>query len=122
MRLLANENVPADLIRAIRDAGHDISWIREEHPGEDDPNVLARAVHERRILFTFDLDFGELAFRRALPAECGIIVVRLPLTNLEWLTAQVLAAFQADVEWIGWFSVIEPGRLRATPLTGKADT
>jgi hypothetical protein len=27
MRLLANENLPLDLIEALRQAGHDVAWI-----------------------------------------------------------------------------------------------
>jgi hypothetical protein len=32
-------------------------------------------ARERRILLTFDKDFGELAKASALPSECGIVLV-----------------------------------------------
>ena len=54
MRLLANENFPGDAIIALRDAGHDVVWIRTEAPGSSDGDVLARAQRENRILITFD--------------------------------------------------------------------
>lgn len=38
--------------------------------------MLARAVLGRRVLLTFDKDFGELAWRRGLPADCGIVLFR----------------------------------------------
>lgn len=30
MRLLANENFPLDAVEALREAGHDVLWIRED--------------------------------------------------------------------------------------------
>jgi predicted nuclease of predicted toxin-antitoxin system len=78
MRFLANENIPYDAILALRDKGHDVLWIRVEAPGTNDADVLKRAINEERILVTFDKDFGELAFRFRLPAQCGIILLRIP--------------------------------------------
>jgi hypothetical protein len=40
--------------------------------------VLKRAIAEERILVTFHKDFAELAFRSRLPAQCGIILLRIP--------------------------------------------
>ena len=116
MRLLANENTPADLVRAIEGAGHDVAWVRTLRPGEPDPEILAWATREGRVLLTFDLDFGEMAFRSGLPADSGVVIVRLPTRDLAWLISRVLDALAMDVEWAGWLSVIEPGRIRATRL------
>lgn len=38
--------------------------------------MLQLAQKEQRILVNFDKDFGELAFRRGLPATCGIVLLR----------------------------------------------
>jgi predicted nuclease of predicted toxin-antitoxin system len=46
--------------------------VRTDTPGVGDEQVLARAALEGRVLVTADKDFGELAFRRELPAESGI--------------------------------------------------
>jgi predicted nuclease of predicted toxin-antitoxin system len=61
MRFLANENFPGAAIEALRAAGNDVAWIRVDAPGSSDPEVLARAAREERVLLTFDKDFGELA-------------------------------------------------------------
>ena len=53
MRFLANENFPLDAVEALRAAGHDVAWIRDESPGIADPVVLARAVRwhaEHRVM------------------------------------------------------------------------
>jgi hypothetical protein len=40
MRFLANENFPFDAIIALRQANHDVRWIRTDFPGISDPEVL----------------------------------------------------------------------------------
>jgi predicted nuclease of predicted toxin-antitoxin system len=54
MRILADENVPGIAVKALRDQGHDVSWIREESPGAEDITILAKATEEERLLVTFD--------------------------------------------------------------------
>ncbi|MFL5031428.1 MAG: DUF5615 family PIN-like protein [Xanthobacteraceae bacterium] len=44
MRFLANENFPGAAVRALRAAGHDVSWIRTAAPGMPDQDVLAWAM------------------------------------------------------------------------------
>jgi hypothetical protein len=61
MRFLANENFPGAAVKALVAAGHDVVWVRIAAPGTTDPDVLAWAAREERILLTFDKDFGELA-------------------------------------------------------------
>ena len=81
MRFLADENIPGRLVETLRRAGHDVAWTRMDRPGADDRVVLARAVAERRIVITFDKDFGELAARSGLSAPSGVILIRLPLAR-----------------------------------------
>lgn len=71
MRLLADENFPLPAVSALREAGFDVGWIAETNPGALDDEVLAECISERRTLLTFDKDFGELAYRRRLPSDCG---------------------------------------------------
>jgi predicted nuclease of predicted toxin-antitoxin system len=116
MRFLANENVPGEAIDALRAAGHDVAWIRTDAPGISDRTILARAVHEQRIVVTFDKDFGELAWRERLPAECGVVLFRIPMpadSNHGRIIAETLS--NRD-DWQGRFSVIEPDRIRMRPL------
>lgn len=75
MRLLANENFPRSAVEALREAGHDIHWVRLEMPGATDVDVLACAQKEKRILLTFDKDFGELAFQAGLNSSIGIFAL-----------------------------------------------
>ena len=115
MRLLADENFPGAAVDALRDAGHEIVWVRTTAPGATDIDVLAWAARERRTLLTFDKDFGEIARFADLPATCGVLLFRIfmPATDV----GQRLAALvMSRDDWIGHFSVIEAGRVRMRPL------
>jgi predicted nuclease of predicted toxin-antitoxin system len=119
VRLLANENIPGDLIHALRENGFDVAWIRTEAPGSSDPDVMARAVREKRILITSDQDFGELAVRQKQYDCCGVILLRLSPLPLSALVRHTVSALASRSDWEGNFSVIEPGRIRMLPLRGE---
>jgi predicted nuclease of predicted toxin-antitoxin system len=116
MRLLANENVPGAVVTALEVAGNDVVWIRTAAPGSSDPDVLAWAAREDRILLTFDKDFGELAKTSGLPAKCGIILLRIPMPRPGDVGRQLANLIMARNDWAGHFSVVEPGRVRMRPL------
>ena len=116
MRFLANENFPGAAVAALEAAGHDIVWVRMVAPGMPDPDVLAWAAREQRILLTFDKDFGELARRSALPRTCGVVLLRLPMPKPVEVGRRLAELITARDDWAGNFSVIEPGRVRMRPL------
>ncbi len=116
MRLLANENVPGALIRALRDRGHDVLSAKESLRGQRDEVVLARARREARLVLTFDKDFGELAFHAGLPAECGVVLFRLESRDPADLVDRVLAILQHRSDWAGSFTVVTQRRIRVRPL------
>lgn len=121
MRLLANENFPADAVQALRESGYDVLWIREIAPGIGDPEVLARALEEQRVLVTFDKDFGGLAYRAKLPATCGVILFRIPMPSSAFVAQHELIALNSRDDWVGRFSVVEEQRIRMRPLPGGSD-
>ena len=119
MRILANENFPAGVVRCLRAAGHDVAWIWEDARGCSDDKVLARAQLERRVVATFDKDFGELAFRTGLPAFCGVLLFRLVATSPARLAEKVLAAISTQLSWEGYFAAITETRIRLRNLPTK---
>jgi predicted nuclease of predicted toxin-antitoxin system len=116
VRLLANENFPAEAVDALREKGHDVIWVRTDAPGSDDESILTRAQRESRILITFDKDFGELAFRSRLPAASGIILFRISAPSSAHVACVAVEAVSSRVDWEGHFSVVEDDRIRMTPL------
>ncbi len=120
MKLLANENCPRIIVDALAAAGHDVLWVRTAAPGLADPDVLARAVAEDRVLVTFDKDFGQLAFHAGLPASCGVILLRLSLTDPVAAAALVTKTLAARTDWTGHFAVISDRRVRMRPLPPRS--
>ncbi len=116
MRFLANENFPGAAVAALAAAGHDIVWVRTAAPGATDPEVLAWAVHEQRVLLTFDKDFGELASGSALPNGCGVVLFRIPVPKPGDVGQRLAELIAARNDWDGYFSVIQPGRVRMRRL------
>lgn len=116
MRLLANENFPLDAVQALRKAGHDVVWIREESRGISDDKILQQAQEENRIVVTFDKDFGELAFRSKIPSQSGIILFRVTPKSPEYIAQAAVQALASRDNWGGHFSVIEDNRIRMTSL------
>jgi len=116
MRILANENFPADAVSALRGHGHDVVWIRTDSPGISDTEVLDRAQREDRILITFDKDFGELAFRLKLPALNGIILFRISAFSPKQVAQAAVTALESRPDWSGHFAVVEDSRIRMTLL------
>ena len=49
MRFLADESCDFAVVRALREAGHDVVAVAELEPGVGDDAVIERAVGERRI-------------------------------------------------------------------------
>ena len=116
MRFLANENFPGAAVSALASEGHDVVWVRTAAPGTSDPEVLARAARESRILLTFDKDFGELARASALPASCGVVLFRIPMPRPGDVGPRLAELITARADWAGHFSVVEPGRVRMRAL------
>jgi len=84
MRLLANENIPFASVLVLREAGHDILSITETTQGITDREVMHIAHVEKRLILTFDRDYGELVFRQRLAAPAGVLYFRfLPISPRE---------------------------------------
>jgi predicted nuclease of predicted toxin-antitoxin system len=117
MRFLANENFPGAAISRLETAGHDVVWVRIAAPGMTDSDVLAWAAREERILLTFDKDFGELVRRSTLlTPKCGVVLLRMPMPKPGDVGLRIANLVTARDDWVGYFSVVEPTRVRMRPL------
>jgi predicted nuclease of predicted toxin-antitoxin system len=113
MQLLANENFPLVSVQLLRQANYDVASITEDSPGIEDPEVLARAVDEQRIILTFDRDYGELIYRFRLPPPKAVIYLRFRPHTPEEPAAILLNLFQTkELQIEGWFTLVERDRIR----------
>ncbi len=118
IQVLADENVPLPVIEHLRTAGITVISIAHSNAGIDDPAVAAQARLHGVVLVTHDRDFGELVVRFGAPV-LGVVLLQTERLSLELQAARVVACLTNPQEdWDGYFSVIEPGRIRRRPLTG----
>jgi hypothetical protein len=95
-------------------AGHDVVWVRNAAPGMGDPDVLAWAKRDARILLTFDKDFGELARASALPNTCGVVLFRMSMPKPGDAGQRLRSLVTSREDWAGHF-----GRKRACPVVER---
>jgi predicted nuclease of predicted toxin-antitoxin system len=116
MRFLADESCDGAVVRAMREAGHDVTSVRDTMRGASDWSVLDVALSEGRLLLTEDKDFGELVFARGAPA-LGVVLLRYAIAARSMVARRVIdfVALRGK-ELDGSFVVIEPARTRIRRL------
>jgi predicted nuclease of predicted toxin-antitoxin system len=117
MRFLADENIPLTSIRELRQAGYDVAAVIEDSPGASDQQVLARARHESRIVLTFDRDYGELIYRKQMPAPLGVLYFRFAPSSPDEPAKYLLNLLAAGtISLARKFTVARRDRIRQRPL------
>jgi predicted nuclease of predicted toxin-antitoxin system len=117
MRLLADENIPLESVRALRSAGHDVFAASESAPGEPDSSHLDRAIREDRLIVTFDRDFGELVTRGENRPAAGVLLLRIVPKDAAEVTELLLGLFtRAEDTWRGHLSVVDRAHIRQRPI------
>jgi predicted nuclease of predicted toxin-antitoxin system len=112
MNLVADESCAGPVVRALREAGHDVVAIAEVAKGATDEEVLNRALNDKRVLITEDRDFGELVHAHGRPST-GVILVRFHGRARRAKPSMVVAAVaKLGARLQDAFIVIEPGRVR----------
>jgi len=117
MRLLADENIPLEAIRALRSAGHDVYSATESAPGAVDGALLERASSEGRLVVTFDRDFGDLVVRGSGHFEPGVLLLRFaPSSAAEVSDLLIELLARSDIRWAGHLSILDRTHLRQRPI------
>lgn len=74
--LLADENISADVVAALRRRGVDVTTALERGlGGASDAALLHLAATEKRVILTHDVDFGLLTVRLGVP-YFGVVFLR----------------------------------------------
>lgn len=114
--LLANENVPAPLVRLLRSAGLQVEAVAETMPSVSDRDVLQHAAATGQWILTFDRDYGELVFAHLTPPPPVILYLRQTPLSMQAYAERVVALTTAPAELLGHLVVVEEQRVRLRPL------
>ena len=98
MNIFADECVFGPTINYLRALGHDVVTVYDvDLNGHEDPELLASATAEKRVLLTIDLDFSNI--RHYPPRHHnGVIILRVRPSTLK-ATHAVLKEFLEAVEY-----------------------
>jgi predicted nuclease of predicted toxin-antitoxin system len=107
--LLANENWPRPALLALRAAGLDVQAVGERMPRASDAEVLHHAASEGRCVLTFDRDYGELVFARAVAPPPAIVYLRQGVYAPDW-PASVVLNLLPRADWVAGHLVVVAGR------------
>jgi predicted nuclease of predicted toxin-antitoxin system len=99
VRLLADTNITAHAVRALRDDGHDVDHVADRPTDPGDAALLAEAHSASRVLVTKDHDIGALVFRDGAPHAGVVLIDDLgdPAAEATLLLA-TLATFRAELD------------------------
>lgn len=117
IKFLANVNVPLATIQKLQNEGFDVVSVGADFPSIKDEAVILFASTERRIIITFDRDYGELIFKRNLNAPLGVIYFRIQNFQPEEPAEILLNLLSSqDIEFAGFFTVISEKNIRQRRL------
>ena len=98
MRILADENVHADIVRGLRKAGYEVLFIPEIGlAGCDDLTVLEYSEKHNLILISGDKDFGGLIEFGTLWGRGKVILLRYRFTNINRTVKNIVEVFNNEM-------------------------
>jgi predicted nuclease of predicted toxin-antitoxin system len=121
MRFLADVGIGARVVGWRRDNGHDVTHLSEEGllplPNGE---IFGKGIAERRVILTFDLDFGEIA-ALSRGRKASVVVFRLHNTRSDHVIARLSVVLEKSMSALetGAVVVVEESRhrIRYLPIT-----
>ena len=113
-RILADENIPRTAIQILRGRGYDVVSVWEISPGMSDEQIVQLAIRERRVIITFDKDFGRIALTN--PGTPGVILLRTPPVNPEYIARRIVSALETVGNPYDKLIIVRKRSLRVIPL------
>jgi predicted nuclease of predicted toxin-antitoxin system len=102
----ADENIDSIIVQRLREAGHEVWYVPEAHPGLDDDSILREVERLGAILLTADKDFAARCFRRR-PEIAGVVLLRLAGVSATEKAARLMRAVsEEDKRLLGAFTVV----------------
>jgi predicted nuclease of predicted toxin-antitoxin system len=125
VKFLADMGLARHTVEALRQQGHDAVHLREQGLQRlDDREIIAKAVHEGRVILTHDLDFGRLVATGGsqLPSVITFRLRNMRPEQVERHLFQVIPRFVARLEAGALISVSDRSiRVRVLPVRGRPD-
>jgi len=112
LKLLVDENISPLTVKFLREKGFNVLSIEESYKGISDEEIADIANRERRIIVTFDLDFGEIFFLKGI----SVIVLRMKIKKPATVNLFLEGCFdkleKEHINPYGKLIVISEGKIR----------
>jgi len=115
MKFLADENIPVELVDKLREINIDIIKVENIKVGLKDEEVIRIAIKQKRIIITFDKDFGELVYKGKAKVE-GIILIRIKSFQINFLFQSFKQLIESKINIKNKFVVLEEKSVRIKKL------
>ena len=120
MRFLLDANVGSRIAHALASLGHDVVRVALSDAAAEDPDILAVAARDERILITYDRDFSELVFARTADQPSAIIYIRYRSRDVAAVIDRLLPVLDFDLLQ-GHMTVLDQQRIRRTPFPMRSN-
>jgi len=112
MKFLLDENIPLTVLKSMQDSGYDAVSILEYAGIKSDVDIIKTAAEEKRIVITFDRDFGELIFKAGHKSS-GVIYLRFEPFNAKIISRHVSELLEEEsIKFHKSFVVLEKDKVR----------
>ena len=108
---MADENIPTRSIDQLVEDGIDIISVSSFKYGLHDEDVLKLAYKERRVLVTFDKEFGYLIFKKKI-RSFGVLLLRFIPRSPEEVSARIIELVNNKMKLQWNFIVLEEEKIR----------
>lgn len=115
MKILLDENVPQDIIKVLKKAGHDVEHINYKCKGMKDADVLEYAYKNKRTIISIDSDFCQFKIRE----HYGIIKVSGKLSEFDKPLLQLLQLIKGTSVKNVYYQINENGAFKEIKKYGK---
>ena len=112
---IADENIPAKTVMLLQQSGIDIISVLEESKGLSDEQVIILAAKEKRILITFDKDFGRL-LKSHRDQMRGLILLRFSPRSPQSIADRMAQVLAQNLRFEGSVLVVREKAIRIIPI------
>ncbi len=114
-KFLADENIPTKTVEHLIQNGIDIISIKSFTYGMDDDEILRLAYKQRRVIITFDKEFGYLVFRKKIKTF-GVLLLRFVPGSPEEVSRRIIELIENNVKFPRNFIVLEGEKMRVRSI------
>ena len=114
--ILADENIDANVVRALRLKNIKVLHIKEAHQGISDKEVIRLSKKPPRIILTEDKDFGEWVYSHQ-EHDISVILLRYSFIDTKHIITILLNLLETrGSELFGKFTTITAQKIRIRSL------